>query len=105
MVRRLSGSRPHGALSLDGDGMQGMPAAGLIGLPVVSPCLGAGMSQPLADWVRSRVPFQVGCPLVAQAVSRDSVLVLRPEVTCQPTDFDGEVDRAVNANEQFPPPR
>ena len=45
MVRRLSGSRPHGALSLDGDGMQGMPAAGLIGLPVVTPCFGAGMSS------------------------------------------------------------
>lgn len=49
MVRRLSGSQPHGALSLDGDGMQGMPAAGLIGLAVVTPCFGAGMSQPLAD--------------------------------------------------------
>ncbi len=49
MARHLSGSRPHGALRLDGDGMQGMLAAGLIGLAVVTPCFGTGMSQPLAD--------------------------------------------------------
>ena len=35
------------------------------------------------------MPFQVGRPLVAQAVSRDGVLVLRPEAVCQPTGFDG----------------
>lgn len=49
MTRPLSGSRLYRALSLDDDGLQVMPTAGLIGLPVVSPCLGAGMSQPLAD--------------------------------------------------------
>ena len=49
MTRPLSGSRLYRALRLDDDGLQGMPTAGLIGLPVVSPCLGAGMSQPLAD--------------------------------------------------------
>ena len=49
MTRPLSGSRLYRALRLDDDGLQGMPAAGLIGLAVVTPCFGAGMSQPLAD--------------------------------------------------------
>lgn len=48
------------------------------------------------------MPFQVGRPLVAQAVRRDGVLVLRPEATCQPTDFDGEVDWTIDADAQFP---
>jgi hypothetical protein len=59
-----------------------MLAARLIGLAVVSPRLSAGMPQPLTDRVRIPVPFHVGTPLVPQAVSRDSVLVLRPEAVC-----------------------
>ena len=49
MERHLSVSRPHRALSLDGDGTQGMPAASLIGLPIVSPRLGTDVPQSLTD--------------------------------------------------------